>query len=221
MYCLRIDNKSNETMIQTQLIARGIRDERVLDAFREVPRELFLPEDMRAFAYLDSPQAIGYGQTISQPYMVAIMTELLNLKGTERVLEIGTGSGYQAAILARLAKEVYSIERIEPLANFARENLKKIDINNVKIFVGDGSEGLPKFAPYDRIIITCAVPYNKLENSPLLDQLTEQGFILAPVGSEYYQELTKIYKEGEQIRRKEFGGCVFVKMVGKYGWSES
>lgn len=218
-YYLAQDTKDkNDTMIGEQLLNRGITDKSVLSAFHKIPREYFVPARSRNSAYYNAPQPIGFDQTISQPYMVALMTQVLALSGIERVLEIGTGSGYQTAILSVLARKVYSIERIRELSAVAGQNLKKISSINVKLFVGDGSVGLKEYEPFERIIITCSVPFGRIEESPLPAQLTKNGFILAPIGNASYQELTKIYTKGHTIYYEKYGGCRFVKMLGIYGW---
>ena len=202
-------------MVEYQLRKRGIKDERVLKAFLKVPRHKFVrPQDIW-HAYEDYPLSIGYGQTISQPYMVAIMTELLELKGHERVLEIGTGSGYQAAILAELAKEVFSIERIPELAQKAEKVLQELGYNNVKVIVGDGSKGLPEFAPYDGIIVTAAAPKPP---QPLLEQLKDGGRLVIPVGSRKLQDLLRITRIGDEFKTENFGPCLFVPLIGEEGW---
>ena len=205
-------------MVNEQIRARGINDEKILSAFGKIPRHLFVNEKERDTAYSDHPLPIGCNQTISQPYMVALMTNHLNLTGKERVLEIGTGSGYQAAILSILAKEVYTIEKIEPLAERAELILKALSITNVHINIGDGSLGLPNNALYDRIIVTAGSPDIPL---PLVEQLNEGGILVIPTGTRHIQELIVARKEGcELIKRKE-GGCIFVPLLGKYGWDSS
>jgi protein-L-isoaspartate(D-aspartate) O-methyltransferase len=204
-----------DMMVDYQLIPRGIKDERVLNAMRKVPRHLFMPEAIRYGAYDDMALPIGEGQTISQPYMVAIMTELLELKGDEKVLEIGTGSGYQAAILSELAKEVYTIERIEALADRARKHLEDLGYNNVYVIAGDGSLGFEEKAPFDRIIITAAAPDIP---EPLIKQLSEGGIIAAPVGDRFSQTLIKAKKEKGAVSKEYHTPCVFVPLVGEYGW---
>lgn len=205
--------KQRESMVRWQLEARGIKDPRVLDAFRRVPRHEFVLEKYQSDAYSDHPLPIGEGQTISQPYMVAIMTELLQLTGNEKVLEIGTGSGYQTAILSLLAKEVYTIEIIEPLAKSAEERLKRLGYNNVYVRVGDGYQGWPENAPFDGIIITCAPPYLP---EPLKEQLAEGGKIVAPIGEKgQMQILTVFEKKNGKIVKREEGGCFFVPMTGE------
>ena len=204
-----------DLMVDTQLIPRGIKDERVLSAMRKVPRHLFVPEYIRHSAYDDMALPIGEDQTISQPYMVAIMTELLELKGDEKVLEIGTGSGYQAAVLAELAGEVYTIERISELADRAKSKLAEIGYGNAHVIVSDGTKGLEDAAPFDRIIITAAAP--KIPD-PLINQLKEGGIIVAPVGERFSQMLIKGKKEKGVLIEEYHTPCVFVPLVGEYGW---
>jgi protein-L-isoaspartate(D-aspartate) O-methyltransferase len=202
-----------EDMVRWHLEARGIKDPRVLDAFRKVPRHEFVPRSFERDAYSDHPLPISEGQTISQPYMVAIMTELLTLTGNEKILEIGTGSGYQAAILSLLAKKVYSIEIVEPLAKKAAELLRRHGYDNVHVRSGDGYAGLPEHAPFDAIIITCAPPYLP---EPLQGQLAEGGKIIVPLGAEGQMQMLTVYEKKEgKIVKKEEGGCFFVPMTGK------
>jgi protein-L-isoaspartate(D-aspartate) O-methyltransferase len=185
-------------------------------AFLETPRDIFVPESLKSVAYIDTPLEIGSGQTISAPHMVAIMVEALDLKKGQKVLEVGTGSGYHAAIVSKLVGRdghVYTIERFTSLAEAAKKNLKNAGITNVTIEVGDGSEGLQKNAPYDRIYVTCAAP---IVPSPLIDQLKEQGKLLIPVGK-MICELKLIEKKGKNVASKNLGGCAFVPLVGKYG----
>lgn len=203
-------------MVRTQLIPRGIQDERVLEAMRKVPRHLFVDEPLRYRAYDDMALSIGEGQTISQPYMVAIMTELLELTGTERVLEIGTGSGYQAAILAELAQTVYSVERIPSLARRAEERLRSLEYRNVHIKVDDGTLGWKEEAPFDRIIVTAGAP--KIPE-PLMDQLGENGILVAPIGERYSQQLVKIRKAKGTVQQEFHTLCVFVPLIGRHGWT--
>lgn len=204
-----------ELMVDTQLIPRGIKDERVLNAMRNVPRHLFVPEYIRHSAYDDMALPIGEDQTISQPYMVAVMTELLELKGDEKVLEIGTGSGYQAAVLAELAGEVYTIERIPELADRARKKLADNGYDNAHVTVSDGTKGLEDAAPFDRIIITAATP--KIPE-PIINQLKEGGIVVAPVGERFSQMLIKGRKEKGILIEEYHTPCVFVPLVGEYGW---
>lgn len=207
--------EERERMVENQIIRRGIRDKRVLDAMRQVPRHLFVPEDIRHLAYSDGPLPIGHGQTISQPYIVALMTELLELTGEEKVLELGTGSGYQAAILSCLAREVYSIERHPALAEQARKILTQLGYDNVMIRVGDGTLGWPEHAPYDAIIVTAAAPDVP---QPLTEQLADGGRLVAPVGSRWSQMLVKVKRQGNKLTRKNLTPVAFVPLIGEYGW---
>jgi protein-L-isoaspartate(D-aspartate) O-methyltransferase len=204
-------------MVRTQLVPRGIRDERVLHAMRKVPRHSFVDESMQYKAYDDMALSIGDGQTISQPYMVAVMTELLELKGNEKVLEVGTGSGYQAAVLAELAQEVYSVERLPSLAARAAERLQGIGYRNVQIKVEDGTLGWPEKAPFDRIIITAGTP--KVPE-PLVGQLGDAGILLAPVGDRYSQQLIKLKRNKDKLSEEFHTFCVFVPLIGEYGWRD-
>jgi protein-L-isoaspartate(D-aspartate) O-methyltransferase len=205
-------------MVTQQLIKRGIEDPRVLQAMRDTPRHLFVPARHRATAYEDMPLAIGYEQTISQPLMVALMTAALQLHGHERVLEIGTGSGYQAAILSRLAVVVFSIERIAELAAQARATLAMAEIMNVHVLVGDGSLGLPEHGPYDAIVVTAASP--KVPPA-LVEQLQPGGRLIIPVGDRHEQTLMRLTatSNGPQVER--LGGCRFVPLIGQQGWLRS
>lgn len=204
-------------MVESQIVERGIRDKRVIEVMRKVPRHLFVPEDIIDSAYDDRALPIGHGQTISQPYIVALMTELLELKGDEKILEIGTGSGYQAAILAELVKEVHTIERVEQLAEEAKKRFEKIGMKNIKVYVKDGTEGLTEEAPFDRIIITAATPEIP---QPLIEQLKEGGIIVAPVGERYSQYMLKAIKKGKNLERYYLIPVAFVPLIGKYGWKE-
>jgi protein-L-isoaspartate(D-aspartate) O-methyltransferase len=203
-------------MVEEQLIPRGIKNQKVLDAFYKVQRHKFIPPDLRNSAYADFPIPIGEGQTISQPYIVALMTECLNLTSEERILEIGTGSGYQAAILAELAKEVYTIERFEILAKRAEALLSQLGYNNIKIKVGDGTLGWQEAAPFDKIMITAASP--KIPQ-PLIEQLKENGKLILPLGESFSQVLTLVEKKKNKFETVDICGCVFVPLVGKYGWN--
>src|SRR5436309_12327052 len=199
-------------MIQEQLIARGIHEERVLAAMSKVPREEFVPADERAAAYTDHPLPIGYDQTISQPYIVAFMTEQLHPKLSDRVLEIGTGSGYQAAVLAELVAEVYTIEIAEPLAREASARLARLDYKNAHVRIGDGYQGWPEVAPFDSIIVTCApdkVP------QPLTQQLKEGGRMIIPVGSGIDQQLFLLEKKEGQMAERAILPVRFVPMAGE------
>ena len=199
-----------QRMVTEQLKARGISDERVLNAMNKVPREEFVPPDSRAGSYEDGPLPIGYGQTISQPYIVAFMTEQLRLKRSDRVLEIGTGSAYQAAILAELVSEVYSIEIVEPLAKNAEATLQRLGYENVHVKIGDGYKGWPEAAPFDAIIVTCApdkVP------QPLVDQLKDDGRMVIPVGDRFAQELYLFEKKNGQLKQSATLPVRFVPMA--------
>ncbi|GMT48150.1 MAG: protein-L-isoaspartate O-methyltransferase [bacterium] len=204
-------------LVETQLIPRRIRDQRVIKAMLKVPRHLFVDEPLQYKAYDDMALPIGDGQTISQPYMVAVMTEFLELKGNERVLEVGTGSGYQAAILAELAAEVFSIERMERLALRARERLRNLGYDNVHVITGDGTAGLPEKAPFDRIIITAGTPQIP---EPIREQLADNSILVAPVGARFSQQLIRLRKEKGKITEEYHTPCVFVPLVGEYGWKE-
>lgn len=204
-------------MVREQIERRGLRDERVLAAMRAVPRHLFLFSGERSSAYDDTPLPIGCHQTISQPYIVAFMTEALELKGTEKTLEIGTGSGYQTAILACLSQTVYSIERIAELAERARKNLRALNINNANIKVGDGSAGSPDHAPFDAILITAGAPSVP---QPLLDQLAPGGRLLAPVGGRNVQELELWTRTPSGFAERRLISVVFVPLIGAHGWEE-
>lgn len=204
-----------QDMIARQLLGRGIHDTRVLRAMRTVPRHLFVPESLRAKSYEDGPLAIGEGQTISQPYMVALMSEMLELHGHERALEVGTGSGYQAAILGMLAKEVISIERHPALAESAAAILHRLGINNVDIRVGDGTTGAPDKAPFDAIIVTAGGP--KVPES-LVDQLAVGGRLVCPVGPREGQRIVRMRRTHSGIIEEEGIRCAFVPLIGEEGW---
>lgn len=209
--------KARDRMVDTQLIKRGIEDVRVLEAMRKVPRHLFVDEALQDQAYNDHPVPIGDKQTISQPFIVALMTEMLQLKGPEKVLEIGTGSGYQAAILAELADRVFSIERHPSLAYRANQILQKLGYKNVIIRVGDGTLGWPDDAPFDGIMVTAGAP--KVPQ-PLVDQLAMGGRLVVPVGDRLSQELVLVERVPEGIHKTNLGGVRFVDLVGKWGWQE-
>lgn len=204
-------------MVKTQLISRGIRDERVLKAMETVPRHLFIDPSISYKAYDDMALPIGEGQTISQPYMVAIMTELLELKGDEKVLEVGTGSGYQAAILAELSREVYTVERVVVLSERALERLRSLGYSNIQVKVGNGTLGWPEEAPFDRIMVTAATP--KVPD-PLIEQLSEEGILIAPIGERFSQQLVKVKKSQGRFSEEYHTPCIFVPLIGKYGWKE-
>jgi protein-L-isoaspartate(D-aspartate) O-methyltransferase len=204
-------------MVEEQVIARGIKDARVIGAMRKVPRHLFVEEALQDQAHSDRPLPIGEKQTISQPYMVALMTEALRLTGTEKLLEIGTGSGYQTAILAEIAKRVFSIERILSLTMKARTLLLDLGYTNIDVRFSDGTQGLPEESPFDAVIVTAGTPDIP---QPLIDQLAMGGRLVAPVGNEEGQDLIRVTKTEEGIKRENLGGCRFVKLIGKFGWSE-
>src|SRR6266496_1569940 len=201
-----------QRMVQQQLMTRGITDARVLAAMAKVPREEFVPPESRAASYEDGPLQIGHGQTISQPYIVAFMTEQLRPKPSDRVLEIGTGSGYQAAILAELVAEVYTIEIVEPLAKNAEATLQRLNYKNVHVKAGDGYSGWPEYAPFDAITVTCAPDHVP---QPLIDQLKEGGRMIIPVGSFGDQELYLLEKKNGQLERRAVLPVRFVPMAGE------
>jgi protein-L-isoaspartate(D-aspartate) O-methyltransferase len=204
-------------MVDSQIAIRGVRDPRVLAAMRKVPRHLFVPSHLWAEAYGDYPLPIGEDQTISQPYIVALMTQMLELKDTDRVLELGTGSGYQAAILAEVAAEVYTIDRVQSLSDRAREILESLGYTNIKLRVGDGTLGWPEEAPFDAIIVTAGAPQIP---RPLTEQLAQGGRLVIPVGDQYTQTLTLVRQTPEGLKFEYEGGCRFVRLIGKYGWQE-
>lgn len=208
---------ARERMVETQIKARGIKDERVLKAMLKVPRHLFVDEALRDQAYGDFPLPIGEGQTISQPYIVALMTEALELKGIERVLEIGTGSGYQTAILAELALWVYTIERFPTLLERAKKVLKELGYKNISFKLDDGTLGWKEAAPFDAIIVTAASPDIP---PPLVEQLAEGGRMVIPIGDEFSQTLIKGVKKGGKLHTKALEPVRFVKLVGAYGFKE-
>lgn len=204
-------------MVKEQIIARGIHDDRLLRALRSVPRHLFVPDEYASIAYSDGPLPIGHGQTISQPYIVALMTELLELEGDENVLEVGTGSGYQAALLAQLAKQVHTIERHEALAVKAEQVLMRLDLPNVMVHVGDGSVGLPQYAPFQAIMVTAAAPRVP---QPLFDQLDDGGRLVLPEGGAGGQILNRWRKLGNEYKQEHIAPVAFVPLRGQHGWRE-
>jgi protein-L-isoaspartate(D-aspartate) O-methyltransferase len=204
-----------KAMVEYQIAARGIRDQRLLAAMQEIPRHLFIPPPYDRAAYDDNPLPIGNGQTISQPYIVAVMTELIHPKATDNVLEIGAGSGYQAAILSRLVRRLTTIERITSVADLARNNLNSLGINNVVVIEGDGTLGYPDNAPYDGILITAATPDVP---QPLIEQLADGGTLVAPVGGRDVQDLITLHKRGKSFERVSQGGVRFVPLIGQHGW---
>jgi protein-L-isoaspartate(D-aspartate) O-methyltransferase len=210
-------DQERRRMVDEQIVARGIQDERVLAAMRRIPRHEFLPEAIRGMAYTDNALPLGEGQTISQPYMVALMTESLRLTGTERVLEIGTGSGYQAAVLAELCEKVYTVERIKTLADKARATLDRLGYKGVAIKVYDGTYGWKEMAPFDAIIVTAGSPDIP---APLVEQLKEGGRMSIPVGDRYGQQLITVAKTPEGVVTERSIPCMFVPLIGNHGWKE-
>jgi protein-L-isoaspartate(D-aspartate) O-methyltransferase len=206
-----------ERMVADQLVVRGIRDARLLEVMRRVPRHLFVPPERAALAYADRALAIAHGQTISQPYMVAVMTEALALKGTERVLEVGTGSGYQAAILAELAREVITIEREPQLASAAEARLARCGYTNIRVIVGDGTEGFEEAAPFDAVVVTAGAPHavRRLE-----EQLADGGTLVIPIGRRDHQVLRVQTRRGDELIASTLDDCVFVPLVGRDGWAD-
>lgn len=208
---------ARQRMVESQLRGRNISDERVLQAMAAIPRHRFVPPDLQDRAYADGPLPIGDRQTISQPYIVAYMTQLLALEADDRVLEIGTGSGYQAAILAKLAREVYTVERIPKLAAGARLILAELRLDNVQVVECDGSNGLPEKAPYDAIIVTAAAPSAP---EPLKEQLAPGGRLVVPVGSRGGQVLERWTRRGGGLEAEQLAPVAFVPLVGSHGWGE-
>ncbi len=208
--------RARERMVKEQLQGRDITDPKVLEAMRSVPRHRFVPKELRRQAYFDGPVRLQQGQTISQPYIVALMTQLLELGGDETVLEIGTGSGYQAAVLARLARKVYSLERIPELAQGARRRMVELGISNVEIHERDGSNGLIEHAPYPAILVTAAAPRVP---PPLREQLADGGRLVLPVGSQEGQMLELWRRAGEDFRCRRVAPVAFVPLVGEHGWA--
>jgi protein-L-isoaspartate(D-aspartate) O-methyltransferase len=211
-----IESSRLEQMIRQQVIERGITDPRVLSALRSVPREKFFPQDNQSDAFADRAAPIGHGQTISQPYMVALMTERLDVQPHHRVLEIGTGSGYQAAILAKLASEVYSIERVKPLLDDAFNRMMDMNVRNVHFHYGDGTLGWPEQAPFDRILIAAGAP--NVPQKLLGEQLVDGGLAVLPIGPDDEQMLVVVRKEGAKLHTTDVCQCRFVKLIGAEGW---
>ncbi len=207
--------KARAKMVEEQIIERGIKDPRVIAAMKKVPRHLFVEEALQSQAYNDHPLPIGEKQTISQPYMVALMTEAMELKGKERVLEIGSGSGYQTAILAEMAGEVFSVERIRSLAIRARKLVYDLEYFNVEIKIFDGTYGWTEKGPFDAIIVTAGSPDI---SQAFYDQLSMGGRLVIPVGNSDVQDLFRITKTEEGMKKENLGGCRFVKLIGRYGW---
>lgn len=208
---------ARERMVKNQLIPRGISDRRVLEAMGRVQRHLFVEEALVGEAYNDHPLPIGHKQTISQPYIVALMTEALALTGTELTLEIGTGSGYQTAVLAELSKTVYTIERIRPLLDNARRLLDRLGYYNIRYKAFDGTLGWKEFGPFDAIVVTAGAPRIP---DPLKEQLAEGGRMIVPVGNKFSQELIKVSRVKDAFREENLGGCRFVDLIGLHGWKE-
>jgi protein-L-isoaspartate(D-aspartate) O-methyltransferase len=209
--------KARLKMVEEQIILRGIKDPRLIAAIKKVPRHLFVEEALQNQAYNDHPLPIGEKQTISKPYMVALMTEAMQLAGKERVLEIGAGSGYQTAILAEMATEVFSVERIRSLAIKARKLLYELGYFNVDIKIFDGTYGWVEKGPFDAIIVTAGAPDIP---QPLFDQLSMGGRLVIPIGDAFVQDLFRITKTEEGMKKEDLGGCRFVKLIGRYGWED-
>jgi len=209
-------DRQRKRMVDEQLAARGVQDRRVLSAMATTPRHVFVPEALRERAYDDHPLPIGHGQTISHPYTVALMTEALELQGTERVLEIGTGSGYQTAILAKICANVFTLERIAALATRARRVLDQLSLYNVALRVGDGTIGWNAEAPFDAIIVTAGTPQVP---RPLLSQLRAGGKLVVPIGEEESQALLRLRVDSSGVTEEYIGDCRFVKLLGRYGFA--
>jgi protein-L-isoaspartate(D-aspartate) O-methyltransferase len=210
-------SKTRLKMVEEQLLARGIKDPRVIAAMKKVPRHLFVEEALQGQAYSDHPLPIGEKQTISQPYMVALMTEALQLTGKEKVLEIGSGSGYQTAVLAELAEKVYSVERIRSLAIKARNLLFALGYINFEMKIFDGTYGWEEHRPFDAILVTAGAP--DVPQS-LIDQLGVDGRLVIPVGDVSAQDLIRVTRTEEGTKKEDLGGCRFVRLIGKYGWND-
>ena len=208
-------SKARLKMVEEQIVSRGIKDPKLIAALKKIPRHLFVEEALQNQAYTDHPLPIGEKQTISQPYMVALMTEALLLTGREKVLEIGTGSGYQTAILAELSEKVFSVERIRPLAIRARKLLYELGYFNVEIKIFDGTFGWIEESPFDAILVTAGSPDIP---ETLIDQLTTGGKLVIPVGDVFVQDLFRVTKTEAGVKKEDLGGCRFVKLIGKYGW---
>ena len=211
------DAEARERMVSQQLIARGIEDANVLRAMRVVPRHLFVTEELRSEAYQDGPLSIGEGQTISQPYIVALMTEALQVQKGERILELGTGSGYQAAILSELGATVFSVERIPALADRAAALLSALGYETVRVRTGDGNEGWPEAAPFDAVVVTAAT--REIPREPVR-QLRLGGRMVLPIGDDEGQELVFVSRTAEGLHERYLGGCRFVKLIGRHGWKQ-
>ena len=208
-------SKARLKMVEEQITSRGVKDAKLIAAMKKIPRHLFVEEALQNQAYTDHPLPIGEKQTISQPYMVALMTEALLLTGKENVLEIGTGSGYQTAILAEMSEKVFSVERIRPLALRARKLLYELGYFNVEIKIFDGTFGWMEESPFDAILVTAGSPDIP---QPLIDQLATGGRLVIPVGDAFVQDLFRVTKTESGVKKEDLGGCRFVKLIGKYGW---
>jgi protein-L-isoaspartate(D-aspartate) O-methyltransferase len=208
---------ARERMVKNQLIPRGIADENVLQAMGKIQRHLFVEEALVGEAYNDHPLPIGNKQTISQPYIVALMTEALELTGKEKVLEIGTGSGYQTAILAELSDRVYTVERIEPLLEKSKSLLQSLGYTNIYFKAYDGTLGWEDFAPFDAIMVTAGAPKAP---DPLLKQLADGGRLIIPIGNKYSQDLIKVTRAKDRFVERNLGGCRFVDLIGEHGWKD-
>jgi protein-L-isoaspartate(D-aspartate) O-methyltransferase len=204
-------------MVESQIRKRGVKDERVLQAMLTIPRHEFVPESLRDSAYADEPLGIGGGQTISQPYIVASMSAALSLSASEKVLEIGTGSGYQAAVLSGLARDIYTVESRPELARSAAERLERLGFHNVHVHSGDGTLGLKELAPFDAIVVTAAAPDLP---RPLLEQLDDGGRMVIPIGAEDHQHLMLVRRNGNEFSSERRESCRFVPLLGRYGWKE-
>ena len=209
--------KQRLDMVSRQIEARGVNNSAVLEAMRRVPRHRFVPEQHRGAAYQDRPLPIGEGQTISQPFMVAEMTAALVPSSSDRILEIGTGSGYQTAVLAAIVAEVYTVERIHSLQEQAKKILDELGYDNVRFSVGDGTLGLPEHAPFDGILVTAGAPHVP---EPLKMQLAERGRLVIPVGSRHYQDLVRVTRRGDEFFEEKLEGCTFVPLIGREGWQD-
>jgi len=208
---------ARERMVKSQLMARGISDKRVLEAMGKIHRHLFVEEALVGEAYNDHPLPIGHKQTISQPYIVALMTEALELGGTEKALEIGTGSGYQTAILAELAKAVYTVERVEPLLVKSKLLLLDLGYTRIQFKLADGTIGWEEFSPYDAVMVTAGAPQIP---GPLLNQLADGGRMVIPIGNRYSQDLIQVKRDKSRFLEKNLGGCRFVDLIGDHGWRD-